>query len=255
MRADCEEMQNFMNLGIWVIKWQMKFTEDKCAWCESGIVFSYVHVKRQCKKAVRVKKVVGWSFLAQRGIWVLWHIGLWERSQSWAAQKANQVLGITRKEIENKLENTMITPHKSINYWHLLYYEHFWSFHLKGCSETGRHTRRGNRKDQRNFREWEECVRDEWGGRSRLCRPKERWPGGLHDRDLQTCEGHTCLRISCVCLFQFEKEGPLKEARRSTIWHRKRGWLFMQWVADLWNSLPEDLKSLHKVLEEKSTAV
>lgn len=26
--ADCKEMQNYINLGTKVIKWQMKFTED-----------------------------------------------------------------------------------------------------------------------------------------------------------------------------------------------------------------------------------
>lgn len=142
-----------MNLGVWV----MNFTEEKVFMMHTGKIILYSHVKHESKKVCWVIITATKRNLSAVIHWFVKMITFM------AVQKENQVLEITRKEIKNKIDTTMITPHEPMNYWHLLCYEHSWSFHLKGWSQTQRQTRRSNKKDQRNFREWEECVRNEWG--------------------------------------------------------------------------------------------
>ncbi|CAM4712428.1 unnamed protein product [Lepidochelys kempii] len=123
-QADCEELQKILTkLGDWATKWQMKFNVDKC---------KVMHIR---KHHPNYTYKIMWSKLAvttqERDLGVTVDSSLRTSTQCAATvKKANRMLGIIKKGIDNKTENITLPLYKSMVCPHLEYCVQMWSPHL-----------------------------------------------------------------------------------------------------------------------------
>ncbi|CAM4547301.1 unnamed protein product [Lepidochelys olivacea] len=98
-QADCKELQKDLSkLGDWVTKWQMKFNVDKCKIMHIG-----KHDPNYTYKMMESKLVVTTQ---EKDLGVIVDSSLKISTQcAVAAKKANKMLGIIKKGIDNKTEN------------------------------------------------------------------------------------------------------------------------------------------------------
>ena len=124
-RRDCEELQKDLSkLEEWAAKWQMRFNVGKCKVMHIGA------------KNPNFKYRLTGSELSvtdqERDLGVLVDSSMKVSTQCAAAvKKANSMLGIIRKGIENKTANIILPLYKSMVRPHLEYCVQFWSPHLQ----------------------------------------------------------------------------------------------------------------------------
>ncbi|CAM5136177.1 unnamed protein product [Eretmochelys imbricata] len=98
-QADCEELQkDLSDLGDWATKWQMKFSVDKCKVTHIGKHnLNYTYKMMGSKLAVTTQ---------ERDLGIIVDSSLKTSTQCAAAvKKANRILGIIKKGIDDKTEN------------------------------------------------------------------------------------------------------------------------------------------------------
>ncbi|CAM5122732.1 unnamed protein product [Eretmochelys imbricata] len=124
-KADCEELQkDLKKLSDWATKWRMKFNVDKC---------KVMHIGKN--NANYTYNMMGTNLATtnqERDLGVIMDSSLKMSMQGAAAvKKANGMLGIIKKGIENKMENILLPLYKSKVRPHLEYCIQMWSPHLK----------------------------------------------------------------------------------------------------------------------------
>ncbi|CAM5148917.1 unnamed protein product [Eretmochelys imbricata] len=114
-KADCEEVQkDLTKLSDWATKWQMKFNVDKC---------KVMHIGKNNPNYTY--NMMGPNLATtnqEKDLGVIVDSSLKTSTQRTAAvQKANGMLGIIKKGIENKMENILLLLYKSTVCPHLEY--------------------------------------------------------------------------------------------------------------------------------------
>ncbi|CAM5109632.1 unnamed protein product [Eretmochelys imbricata] len=123
-KADCEELQkDLTKLSDWATKWQMKFNVDKC---------KVMHIGKNNPNYTYNMMGANLPMTNQeRDLGVIVDSSLKTSTQCAAAvKKANMMLGIIKKVIENKMENILLPLYKSMVRPHPEYCIQMWS-HLK----------------------------------------------------------------------------------------------------------------------------
>ncbi|CAM4639967.1 unnamed protein product [Lepidochelys kempii] len=124
-QPDCKELQKDLSkLDDWATKWQMKFNVDKCKVMHIGKHNpNYTYTMMGSKLAVTTQ---------ERDLGVIVNCSLKPSTQCAAAvKKANGMLGIIKKGIDNRTENIIFPLYKSMVRPHLEYCVQMWSPHLK----------------------------------------------------------------------------------------------------------------------------
>ncbi|CAM5102996.1 unnamed protein product [Eretmochelys imbricata] len=124
-KADCEELQkDLTKLNDWGTKWQMKFNVDK---------YKVMHIGKNNPNYTY--NMMGANLATtnqEKDLGVIMNSSLKMSTQCAAAvKKANAMLGIIKKGIENKTENILLPLYKSMVCPHLEYCVQMWSPHLK----------------------------------------------------------------------------------------------------------------------------
>ncbi|CAM5132666.1 unnamed protein product [Eretmochelys imbricata] len=124
-KTDCEELQkDLTKLSDWATKWQMKFNVDK---------YKVMHIGKNNPNYTYT--MMGANLVTtnqERDLRVIMDSSLKMSMQCAAAvKKANRMLRIIKKGIENKLENILLPLYKSMVRPHLEYCVQMWSPHLK----------------------------------------------------------------------------------------------------------------------------
>ncbi|CAM5150171.1 unnamed protein product [Eretmochelys imbricata] len=124
-KADCEELQkDLTKLSDWATKWQMKFTVDKC---------KVMHIRKNNPNYTY--NMMGANLATtnqEKDLGVIVDSSLKTSTQCAAAvKKANGMLRIIKKGIENKVENILLPLYKSMVRPHLEYCVQMWSPQLK----------------------------------------------------------------------------------------------------------------------------
>ncbi|CAM4653692.1 unnamed protein product [Lepidochelys kempii] len=123
-KADCEELQkDLTKLSDWATKWQMKFNVDKC---------KVMHIGKNNPN--QTYNTMGSNLATtnqERDLGVIVDSSLNTSMQCAVVKKANRMLGIIKKGIENKMENILLPLYKSMVCPHLEYCIQMWSPHLK----------------------------------------------------------------------------------------------------------------------------
>ncbi|EMP36995.1 hypothetical protein UY3_05796, partial [Chelonia mydas] len=114
-QADCEELQKDLSkLGDWATKWQMKFSIDKC---------KVIHIGKHNLNCTY--KMMGSELavtIQERDLGVIVESSLKTSTQCAAAvKKANRILGIIKKGIDNKTDNIILPLYKFMVCPHLEY--------------------------------------------------------------------------------------------------------------------------------------
>ncbi|CAM5124383.1 unnamed protein product, partial [Natator depressus] len=124
-KADCEELQkDLTKLGHWATKWQMKFNVDKCKVMHIG--------KNNPNYTYNMMRANLATPNQEKDLGVIVDSSLKTSTQCAAAvKKANRMVGIIKKGIENKTENILLPFYKSMVHPHLEYCVQMWSHHLK----------------------------------------------------------------------------------------------------------------------------
>ncbi|CAM5152026.1 unnamed protein product [Natator depressus] len=124
-QADCKELQKYLSeLCDWATKWQMKFSVDKWKVMHIG-----KHNPNYTYKMMGSKLVVTTQ---KRDLGVIVDSSLKTSTQcAVAVKKANRMLGIIKKGIDNKTENIILPLYKSMVHPHLDYCVQMWLPHLK----------------------------------------------------------------------------------------------------------------------------
>ncbi|CAM4508925.1 unnamed protein product [Caretta caretta] len=119
-KADCKELQrDLRKLGDWATKWQMKFNVMYIGKHN----LNYTYKTKGSKLAVTTQ---------ERDSGIIVDISLKTSAQCAAAvKKANRMLGIFKKGIDNKTENIIMPLYKSMVCPHLEYCVQIWLPHLK----------------------------------------------------------------------------------------------------------------------------
>ncbi|CAM4594941.1 unnamed protein product [Lepidochelys kempii] len=112
------------NLGDWAVKWQMKFNVDKCEVIHIGKHNpNYTYKMMGSKLAVTTQ---------ERDLGVIVDSSLKTSTQCAAAvKKANRLLDIIKKGIDNKTENITLPLYKYMVHPHLEYCVQMWLPHRK----------------------------------------------------------------------------------------------------------------------------
>uniref|UniRef100_A0A452HI16 Reverse transcriptase domain-containing protein n=1 Tax=Gopherus agassizii TaxID=38772 RepID=A0A452HI16_9SAUR len=124
-KADCEELQkDLTKLSDWATKWQMKFNVDKC---------KVMHIGKNNPNYTYNMMGANLATTSQeKDLGVIVDSSLKMSTQcAEAVKKANRMLGIIKKGIENKTENILLPLYKSMVCPHLEYCVQMWSPHLK----------------------------------------------------------------------------------------------------------------------------
>ncbi|CAM4509126.1 unnamed protein product [Lepidochelys olivacea] len=125
-KADCEEQlqKDLKKLSDWATKWQMKFNVDKCKVMHIG--------KNNPNYTYNMMRANLATTNQEKDLGVIVHSSLKTSTQCAAAvKKANGILGIMKKGIQNKMENISLPLYKSMVRPHLEYCIQMWSPHLK----------------------------------------------------------------------------------------------------------------------------
>ncbi|CAM5097662.1 unnamed protein product [Natator depressus] len=124
-KADCEELQkDLTKLSDWATKCQMKFNADKCKVMHIG--------KNNPNYTYNMMGANVATTNQEKDLGVIVESSLKTSTQCAAAvKKANGMLGIIKKGIENKTENILLPLYKSMVCPHLEYWVQMWSPHLK----------------------------------------------------------------------------------------------------------------------------
>uniref|UniRef100_K7F105 Reverse transcriptase domain-containing protein n=1 Tax=Pelodiscus sinensis TaxID=13735 RepID=K7F105_PELSI len=123
--ADCEGLQeDLTKLSEWATKWQMKFNVDKC---------KVMHIGKNNPNYTYSMMGANLAMTNQeRDLGVIVDSSLKTSTQRAAAvKKANRMLGIIRKGIENKTQKILLPLYKTMVRPHLEYCVQMWSPHLK----------------------------------------------------------------------------------------------------------------------------
>ncbi|CAM5145823.1 unnamed protein product [Natator depressus] len=124
-KADCEELQKDLpKRSDWATKWQMKFNVDKC---------KVMHIGKNNPNYTYIMMGANLATTNQeKDLGVIMDSSLKTSMQCAAAvKKANGMLGIIKKWIENKMDNTLLPLYKSVVRPHLEYCVQMWPPHLK----------------------------------------------------------------------------------------------------------------------------
>uniref|UniRef100_A0A8C8SCV0 Reverse transcriptase domain-containing protein n=1 Tax=Pelusios castaneus TaxID=367368 RepID=A0A8C8SCV0_9SAUR len=124
-KADCEELQkDLTKLSDWASKWQMKFNVDKC---------KVMHIGKNNPNYTYNMMGANLATTSQeKDLGVIVDSSLKMSVQcAEAVKKANRMLGIIKKGIENKTANVLLPLYKSMVRPHLEYCVQMWSPHLK----------------------------------------------------------------------------------------------------------------------------
>ena len=124
-KRDCEELQKDLSkLGEWAEKWQMRFNVKKCKVMHIGAKnqnFTYRLMGSELSVTAQ-----------ERDLGVLVDNSMKVSTQCAAAiRKANSMLGVIKKGVENRTANIIMPLYKSMVRPHLEYCVQFWSPHLK----------------------------------------------------------------------------------------------------------------------------
>uniref|UniRef100_K7F0M2 Reverse transcriptase domain-containing protein n=1 Tax=Pelodiscus sinensis TaxID=13735 RepID=K7F0M2_PELSI len=123
--ADCEGLQeDLTKLSDWATKWQMKFNVDKC---------KVMHIGKNNPNYTYSMMGANLATTNQeRDLGVIVDSSLKTSTQcAVVVKKANRMLGIIRKGIENKTQNILLPLYKTMVRPHLEYCVQMWSPHLK----------------------------------------------------------------------------------------------------------------------------
>ncbi|CAM5114425.1 unnamed protein product [Natator depressus] len=114
-KADCEELQKGLTkLSDWATKWQMKFNVEKCKVMHIG--------KNNPNYTYNMMRANLATANQEKDLGVIVDSSLKTSMQCAAAvKKANGMLGISKKGIENKMENILLPLFKSMVRPHLEY--------------------------------------------------------------------------------------------------------------------------------------
>uniref|UniRef100_A0A8C3H706 Reverse transcriptase domain-containing protein n=1 Tax=Chrysemys picta bellii TaxID=8478 RepID=A0A8C3H706_CHRPI len=120
-KADCEELQkDLTKLSDWATKWQMKFNVDKCKVMHIG--------KNNSNYTYNMMGANLATTSQEKDLGVIVDSSLKMSTQcAEAVKKANRMLGIIKKGIENKTENILLPLYKSMVCPHLEYCVQMWS--------------------------------------------------------------------------------------------------------------------------------
>ena len=121
----CQGSQrDISKLGEWASKWQMRFNVSKCKVMHAGAKKPNFEYNLMGSELAVTKQ--------ERDLGVVVDSSMKMSTQCAAtAKKANSMLGIIRKEIENKMASIILPLYKSMVRPHLEYCVQFWSSHLK----------------------------------------------------------------------------------------------------------------------------
>uniref|UniRef100_A0A8C4XYG1 Reverse transcriptase domain-containing protein n=1 Tax=Gopherus evgoodei TaxID=1825980 RepID=A0A8C4XYG1_9SAUR len=124
-KADCEELQkDLTKLSDWATKWQMKFKVDKCKVMHIG--------KNNPNYTYNMMGAHLATTSQEKDLGVIVDSSLKMSTQcAEAVKKANSMLGIIKKGIENKTENILLPLYKSMVHPHLEYCVQMLPPHLK----------------------------------------------------------------------------------------------------------------------------
>ncbi|CAM4413494.1 unnamed protein product, partial [Caretta caretta] len=245
---DCEELQkDLTKLSDWAKKWQMKFNVDKCKVMHIG--------KNNPNYTYNMTGANLATTNQERDLGVIVDSSLKTSMQyAVAVKKANRMLGIIKKGIENKTVNILLPLYKSMVCPHLEYCIQKWFPHLKKDTLALEKVQRRATKMIRGLEGVPYEERLKTLGLFRL--EKRRLRGNVLEVEKVNKEK------LCTCSHNIRTRGHQMKLMGSSFKTNKRKFFFTQCTVNLWNSLPEEVvkartttgfkRELDKFMEVKS---
>uniref|UniRef100_K7F1Z4 Reverse transcriptase domain-containing protein n=1 Tax=Pelodiscus sinensis TaxID=13735 RepID=K7F1Z4_PELSI len=242
--ADCEGLQeDLTKLSDWATKWQMKCNVDKCKVMHIG--------KNNPNYRYSMMRANLATTNQERDRGVIVDSSLKTSTQSAAAvKKANRMLGIIRKGIENKTQNILLPLYKTMVHPHLEYCVQMWSPHLKKDLLA---LERVQKRATKVIRGLERVPYEERLKRLGLFSLEKRRLRGdmLEVYKIMSGVERADKEKLFISSHNRRTRGHQMKLMGSRFKTNKRKFFFTQRVVNLWNSLPEEAVKARTIIEFK----